>query len=346
MIRSSVAILTVTGALSSAVVPTCADPVADFYKGKTLNFISSAGQGGGIWSYANAFAPYLSAHIPGNPRIIVQTMPGAGGIRAMQYLYSVAPKDGTTIGLVHSSVPFAPLYGIKGASFDPRHMNWIGSMESAPAICVAWHATNVRTWKDMFDKPFLVGTTGAGSQMETLPAMLNRLFGTRIRAVPGYKGGVDIFLAMERGEVGGRCGGGLVTSIRVARPDWFSQKKVFVPIQITLERSHDLPDVPAIGEFTKDDRTKHILQLILAPQEMDRPILVPPGVPIERVNALRTAFHNAINDPAFIAEAKQRNLAIQELSGSKIAEIIRHAFSLPAEIIRDAKEAMSVANAK
>jgi tripartite-type tricarboxylate transporter receptor subunit TctC len=346
MIRASVAIVTVIGTLSSALVPVRADPIADFYKGKSINFISSAPQGGGIATYAAVFAPYFSAHIPGNPRMIVQSMPGAGGLRAMQYFDTVAPKDGTTLGLVHSSVSFAPLYGIKGATFDPRKMNWIGSIDSAPALCVAWHTTGIRTWQDLFDKPYLVGTTGAGSQMETLPAMLNKLFGTKIKVISGYKGGGDIFIAMERGELSGRCGGGLVTSIRASRPDWFPQRKVFVPVQVTMTRSHDLPDVPAVGEFVKDDYTRRILQLILAPQEMDRPVLAPPGVPIERVNALRSAFHKAMNDPDFIAEMKSRNLAIEELSGKRVAEILEGAFALPAEIVRDARDAMSLANTR
>ena len=207
MIRPIIVALTVFGALSSDIQ---ADPIADFYKGKQINFISSAPQGGGIATYAGVFAPFFSAHIPGNPRMIVQSMPGAGGLRAMQYFDNVAPKDGTTLGLVHSSVSFAPLYGIKGATFDPRKFSWIGSVNSAPALCVAWHTTNIRSWKDLFEKPYLVGTSGAGSQMETLPAMLNKLFGTKIKVISGYKGGGDIFLAMERGELSGRCGGGLV----------------------------------------------------------------------------------------------------------------------------------------
>src|SRR5262245_39883018 len=346
MLRFIAATLTVLGALSSGLPIATADPIADFYKGKQVSFISSAAQGGGIWQYASAFAPYFSAHIPGNPRIIVQAMPGAGGIRAMQFLDTIAPKDGTAFGLVHSSVSFAPIYGVKGATFDPRRMNWIGSIDSAPALCVAWHASNIRSWQDLLDRPFLVGSTGAGAQMETLPTMLNKLFGTKIKLISGYQGGGDIFLAMERGELHGRCSGGLVTGIRATRPDWFPQKKVFVPIQITMKRSHDLPDAPAVGEYVKDDRTKRILELILAPQEMDRPIVAPPGVPIERVTALRTAFHQAVNDPAFLAEAKNRNIAVEELSGAHVAGILERAFALPSDIINDAQEATSPANAK
>ncbi len=160
-----------------------ADPVADFYRGRSINWILSAGAGGGYASYAQAFAPYFAAHIPGNPPIVIQNMPGGGGIRAMLYLNAVAPKDGTTLGLVHSSVPFAPLYGIKAASFDPRRMNWIGSIDASTGICVAWHKSGIATWQDMLTKPFTVGSTGAGSQMETMPIMLDNLFGTKIKVI-------------------------------------------------------------------------------------------------------------------------------------------------------------------
>src|ERR1700739_2932291 len=204
-----------------------ADPIADFYRGRSISWILSAGAGGVYASYAQAFAPYFAAHIPGNPTIVIQNMPGGGGIRAMLYLNAVAPKDGTTLGLVHSSVPFAPLYGIKAANFDPRRMNWIGSIDASTGICVAWHTSGIASWADMLRKPFTVGSTGAGSQMETMPIMLDNLFGTKIKVIAGYTGGNDIYLAMERGEVQGRCGG-LISSIRSTRPDWFPDKKVNV----------------------------------------------------------------------------------------------------------------------
>src|SRR5580704_946957 len=319
-----------------------ADPLADFYKGRSISWILSAGVGGGYASYAQAFAPYFSAHIPGNPPIVIQNMPGGGGIRAMLYLDSVAPKDGTTIGLVHSSVPFAPLYGIKAANFDPRKMNWIGSINASTGICVAWHTSGIATWQDLESKPFVVGGSGAGSQMETMPEMLDKLFGTKIKVISGYKGGNDIYLAMERGEVQGRCGG-LISSISSTRPDWFPQKKVTVPVQIATARNPLFPDVPAVAEFANDERTRKILQLILAPLEMDRPILAPPGVPPERVAALRDAFHAAMNDPAFIAQAEKDHLEIREVSGRRIAEILRDAFAMPADIAKAATDAMGTA---
>ena len=318
-----------------------ADPIADFYKGKNVNWILSAGAGGGYATYAHAFAPFLTKHLPGNPHIVVQNMPGAGGIRAMLFLNNVAPKDGTTIGMVHSSVPFAPLYGTKGANFDPRQMNWVGSITSAFGICVSWAKSGITKWEDMFEREFIVGGTGAGSQMETMPTMLKQLFGAKVKVISGYKGGNDVYIAMERGEVHGRCGG-LVSSIRATRPEWFPKKMIVVPIQIALKRDDEFPDVPAVIEFVKDEKTRQILELTLAPFEMDRPILLPPGTPQHMVAAMRKAFSAAMRDPGFIAEAKRQNIELKEISGERVAEVIRNAYAMPPEVIKAAKDAMNL----
>jgi tripartite-type tricarboxylate transporter receptor subunit TctC len=328
----------------SATGPAAAQSVEQFYRGRTVRLFLSADAGGGYGSYALAFAPYLGAHIPGRPRVIVDYMPGAGGIRAMNFLYANARKDGSMIGLVHSSVPFAPLYGIRGAQFDPQRINWLGSLNATSGICVAWHASGIRTWQDLFEKDYFVGSSGAGSQMETLPMMLNKLFGTKIRVISGYEGGNDVYVAMERGEVNGRCGG-LVSSINSTRPDWFPQKKVYVPVQIALERDPLFPDSVAIGELAKDELTRKIIELVLAPMGMDRPFLAPPGVPAERVAALRAAFHAAMNDPAFIAEAKKVNIEIKEVDHLRVAEIIRTAYAMPPEVVRAANSAMNLTGA-
>jgi tripartite-type tricarboxylate transporter receptor subunit TctC len=341
----------VTGAAHIAAIivavllPTTAAADEPFYKGRQISWILSADAGGGYASYARAFAPFFASHIPGKPNIVIQHMPGAGGIRAMNYLDSVAPKDGTVLGLVHSSVPFAPLFGIKGAKFDPRHTNWIGSLDSNVAICVAWHTSRIKTWQDVLEKQFTVGGSGVGSQMETMPAMLNKLFGARMKVISGYKGGNEIYLAMERGEVDGRCGG-LVSSINSTRPDWFPQRKIAIPIVVALRRSALFPDVPAVVEFARDERARQILQLFVAPQSMDRPILAPSGVPPARVAELRTAFHAAVNDPAFIAEAKRQHLEVEEVTGEHVAEIVAGAYALPADIVKAAGETMNVPGAR
>jgi tripartite-type tricarboxylate transporter receptor subunit TctC len=322
--------------------PLSAARAGDFYAGKQIDWILSAGAGGGYATYAQAFAPYLSAHIPGKPNIVIQNMTGAGGIRAMQYFYTNAPKDGTTIGLVHSSVPFAPLFGIKGANFDPRKMQWIGSLNATDAICVSWKVSGMTTWNDLLNKTFLVGSTGAGSQMETMPDMINQLFGTKMKVISGYTGGSDVYLAMERGEVQGRCGGGLVSSIRSTRPSWFDKHLITVPVVVSMRRNPLFPDAPALGELAKDQRTRDVLQLILVPNELDRPILAPPGVPADRIAILRTAFHDAMNDPGFIAQAAKEKLEIKEVDSAQVAKVIDDAFALPPDIVKEAEAAMKL----
>jgi tripartite-type tricarboxylate transporter receptor subunit TctC len=335
----------VLGAVAFLLAGTAGNAEENFYAGRQIQWILSADAGGGYASYARAFAPYFAKHIPGNPSIVIQHMPGAGGIRAMNYLNSVAPKDGTVLALVHSSVPFAPLFGLKGAKFDPRQMHWIGSLDANTAICIAWHTSRIKTWQDALMHEFTVGGSGAGSQMETMPAMLNKLFGAKMKIISGYKGGNEIYLAMERGEVDGRCGG-LVSSINATRPDWFAQKKINVPIVVALERSPLFPDVPAVAEFAKDDASRQILQLFVAPQAMDRPILAPPGVPAARIALLRASFHAAMNDPGFVAEARKQHLAIAEIEGEHVAQTIAAAYALPRAVVDAAAEAMNVSNAR
>ena len=314
----------------------------DFYRGKEIKWILSAGAGGGYSSYENAFAPFLSAHLPGKPNIVVQNMPGAGGLRAMQYLSASAPKDGTVIGLVHSSVPFAPLFDMAGANFDPRKFGWIGSLNRANEICASWHTSGIKTWQDMLDKEFIVGGTGGGSQMETMPEAFNRMFGTKIKVISGYNAGNEVYLAMERGEVMGRCGVSY-SSIMSTRPEWLPTGKVFAPVQLSLKRSKTFPDTPAIIEMAKDEATRQTLEILLAYQDMDRPMIVPPGVPAERLATLRKAFHEAINDPGFIAEAQKQRLEIEEVDGDHLADVVTKTFALPRDRIEAAKAALAAA---
>ena len=319
-----------------------AAPAEDFYKGRQIVMIMSTDAGGGYAAYANALAPYLSAHIPGRPRIIIQYMPGAGGIRAMNYLYSAAPKDGTRIAMVHAMSPYQPLFGVDAAKYDPRKMNWLGSLDNSSGLCVAWAASGIKNWQDMFDKEFLVGSSGAGSQMETLPLMVNKLFGTRIKVISGYKGGNEVFLAMERGEVHGRCGS-IVSSVTSTRPDWFPQKKIVVPFQIALERSPEFPDVPALGELAKDTRTKQVLELVVSHMAMDKPFLMPPGVPEDRVALMRKAFQEAVSDPAFIAQAKKERVEIHPVTAARVQQVLERAYAMPPDVVKAANEAVNIA---
>lgn len=337
---TAISLVLATAAVASFIQPAAAQTAEEFYKKtKDITLTLSAGAGGGYASYGRLFGRYFGHQVPGNPNIIVQNMPGGGGIRATNYLYTQAPKDGSMLGLIHSSVPLAPLYGLKAATFDATKFNWIGSMNTANGICVAWHESPIKTTQDLFDKQFIVGGTGAGSQMETLPAMLNAILGTKNKIISGYKGGNDVYLAMERGEVHGRCGG-LKSSIRSTRPDWFSQKKVQVVIQISDQRDPDFPDVATVTELIKGERNKQILRLVLAPMEMDRPVLAPPGVADDRVKLLRTAFLATMKDAEFVAEADKQSLELEYFDGERLKAIIDAAYAIPPDIAQAAADAL------
>ena len=322
-----------------------AAPDEEFYSGRVVTIFQSAGAGGIYSAYAAAFAPYLEKHIPGNPTIVVDYMPGAGGIRATNFINSNAPKDGTVLGLVHSSVPFAPLYGISAARFDPMELNWIGAMNTETGICVAWHESDVKTWDDLFTKQFFVGSTGAGSQMEILPHMINELFGTNITVIPGYTGGNDVFTAMERGEIDGRCGA-IISGINATRPTWFSDKLVSVPIQIGMVRNPLFPDVPALGEFAEDQHTRDVLEIALLPMNMFGLIVAPPGVPEERVAILRAAYHAAMNDPGFIADSARVRIEIAEVDSDYLYQQISRAYAMPPDIVATLREAVNLTGSR
>lgn len=313
----------------------------DFYTDLQMTMWVSASPGGVYATHALALAPFIAAHLPGNPNIIVDYMPGAGGLRAMNFTYANAPQDGSVISLIQSSVPYLPLYGVTAAQFDPMQMNFIGSLNSTTGLCVAWHESGIRTWNDLFEKDFFVGSSGAGSQMEIFPMMLNKLFGTNIKIISGYPGGNEVFIAMERGEVDGRCGS-LVAGIKSTRPDWFPQQKVVVPIQIALERNPEFSDTPALGEFVEDDSTRQVLELILAPMAAFSPLIAPPNVPQDRVAVLQAAFHAALTDPEFLGEADRIGIEINPVDSDAVTQILQRSYAMPPEIVAIAKGVMNL----
>jgi len=311
-----------------------------FFKGKQIRIIISAGVAGGYAEYARLLAAHMGDHIAGKPDFIVQSMPGAGGLLAANYLYAQAPQDGTTMGIVHSSVPLAPLWGSKGVRFDTLKFNWLGSLDRVDGMCISWHESPIRTWEDMLTKEYTVGSSGAGSQMETYPAILNKLFGTKIKVIAGYKDGVAVYIAMERGELDGRCGGQL-TVIKATRPHWITEHKFRVPILIAPNRNPEFPDTPTVMEFVKDEPTRQQLDLMMLTQTLDRPVMLPPNVPAERVKAMRDAFDAIVADPAFRADIDRRSLHVQPVRGEEMAKAFERAFALPPEIIAGAREMMA-----
>ncbi|MEA2904753.1 MAG: hypothetical protein QOI12_2140 [Alphaproteobacteria bacterium] len=312
---------------------------APFFKGKTVRILISAGVAGGYNEYARLLASHMGHHLAGKPDFIVQSMPGAGGLLATNYLYAQAPQDGTTIGLIHSSVPLAPLFGTQGARFDALKFHWLGSMDRSDGPCTAWHTAPAKTWASLLETQFIVGSSGVGSQMDIYPAVLNKLFGTKIKVIGGYKDGASIFHAMEREEIHGRCGP-QITAIKSLRPHWLSERKIVIPIMVSERRSEEFPDAPSVMELAKDEPTRQQLRLLIVTQDLDRPVLAPPGVPPDRVKELREAFNATMLDPAFRADIDRLRLTLDWVRGEDVANTLATAYAMPPEVVAAAKETM------
>src|SRR5215475_13848493 len=272
-------LIILSGLLLAAAVtlPARADGVEDFYKDRTVTLIAGYSSGGGFDLYARVVANHLGRHIPGQPRIIVQNMPGAGSMRAANHLYNVAPKDGSVISLTRSPV-IDPLVGASGAAFDATKFTWLGSGASDLTVCALFGNPKVNSMADARQTQFTLGGLGPGSDEDMYAKILRKLLGLKIHLVSGYPGGAELTLAVERGELDGRCGWAY-SSIKIAKPDWIAEKKIKLLNVLALERSPELPDVPSIMEFVTSERQKQILKFVLNAQTLGRPFAAAPGVP-------------------------------------------------------------------
>jgi len=294
---------------------------ADFYRGKTIDLYINVSVGGGYDLYARMVARHLGKHIPGNPTILPKNMEGSGGMRLANWLSNIAPKDGTAIGAVARATAFEPLLGNKSAQYDGRRFNYIGSANDEVSVCVAWHTSGVRTFEDAKKTQLVVGANGTSEDTYQYPALLNHMFGSKFKMVTGYPGGNDINLAMERGEVLGRCSIPWST-IKATRKFWIDDKKVNLLMQYSLGKHADLPDVPLIMDLAKTDEQRNILKLIFGRQVMGRPLAAPPDVPKDRVAMLRKAFMDTMADKDFLAEAEKAKFEITPVSGEKIENLV------------------------
>jgi len=243
----------------------------------------------------------------------------------------VAPKDGTQIGTIGRGIAFDPLLGKPGTEFDALKFTWLGSANNEVSVCVAWSTSGVTKLQDLYTRQITVGGTGGGSDTDVFPQVLNGVLGTKMKLVTGYPGGNDVDLAMERGEVQGRCGWSW-SSVVATHPDWVKEHKINILAQLSLAKHPDLPDVPLIMDFAKTQEQKQILKLIFARQVMGRPYLAPPDLPKERAAALQQAFTDTMKDPDFLAQAKQQKLEINPVSGAEIEKLLQEAYQTPAPI--------------
>jgi tripartite-type tricarboxylate transporter receptor subunit TctC len=318
--------------------PARADAIEDFYKGNTISLIVSTGAGGVFDLTARTVAKYLPKHIPGRPAVIVKNMPGAGHMRATNFMATQAAKDGTVIALVNNGIPLLQALDGRGVRYDATKLHWLGSGGLSNLMTVAWHTSGVKTIEDVMQRELVTGATGVSSNGYIYPYAMNVVLGTKFTIVPGYGTSPEADLAMERGEVSARAGFSL-SAIMQEHPGWIRDKKVNVLVQVGAERERDFADVPLMHELGKTPEQRQILSLISSPVSLGRPFFTAPDVPADRVAALRNAFQATMRDAEFVAEARQLNLDISALSGERVAEIVSQTMRQPADIIAKTKAA-------
>jgi tripartite-type tricarboxylate transporter receptor subunit TctC len=301
--------------------------VEDFYRGKKIDLIIGYSSGGTYDLYARLVARYLGNYIPGKPLIVPRNMPGAGSRAAANWVYNIAPKDGTVLATADQSLSLQQAVGDKRISFDTTKFIYIGNPNIENNTTAAWAASGIKTIDDAKQREVTVGATG-GSTSSQYPKAMNALIGTRFKIVLGYPGGNDVNLALERGEVEVR-GSNSWTSWKATRPGWIAEKKINILVQIGLTKAPDLPGVPLLMELGKNDGDRKLLRLLSASTHIGRPIFTSPGVPAERVAALRKAFDAMVHDPIFIEEAKREKFDIEPSTGQAMQDVISEMMSAP-----------------
>jgi tripartite-type tricarboxylate transporter receptor subunit TctC len=315
--------------------------VEQFYKGKRMRVVISTSPGGGYDLYARFVTRHMANFIPGNPRMIAQNMPGAGHRRAAQYLSLKAPRDGSVIATISQGLPFAQIvWPEKHKKIDSSKFIWIGNSNEGNNVLMLWHTTGIKSWKDLRKKQVIVGGTGAGSTSGQYPRALNNILGTKLKIILGFRGGSQMNLAMERGEIDGR-GSNAWASIKSITPQYLEKKQLILPIQMGLKRAPDLPKVPLIWELGRNEAETKVLKLMVMASRIGRPVLTPPGVPADRVAALRAAFDLAVSSKAFLAEATKRRLEINPVSGIDVQKIVNQILSTPPELAKLARAAVT-----
>lgn len=345
-ISSAVTCACVAGAVlttAGTTTPALAQSVADFYKDARVTMYIGYSAGGGYDRYGRTVARHIGKHIPGNPSFTPKNYTGAGGMRLANALYGAFPQDGTAIGIIGRQIPLEDLTGNPKVKFDADKFHWLGSANQEYSVCAFWHTSPIKTTDDLFNKVPIVGGTGAGSGTDTQAMMLNNLIGTRLRLITGYPGGADINLAMEKGEVHGRCAWSW-SSVLSTRAKWLKEKKVVFPLQIARKSHPDLKHVPLVGKFIKSEKDRKALNVVLAGLVMGRPFAVGPGVPADRVKALRAAFMATMKDPAFLSDAKKGRMPIDPVSGEEVQALLGELYALPKDIIAHAGQAISNKN--
>jgi tripartite-type tricarboxylate transporter receptor subunit TctC len=339
-IRRITGLLLLAAGLSPATAS--AQSVDEFYKGRQINMLIGGGAGGGYDVYYRALARHLTKHIPGRPSIIPRNQPAASGLAAAAALYTTADKDGSTIAAFPNNIPMDPLFGNPGARYDALKLGWIGSIGKLQNVCATWHTSPIKSIQQAQQREVIVAAAAAPTNTAIMPKVLNALLGTKFKPIIGYDPGAGLTMAIERQEAEGICGLSWST-MKASRPHWIREKLLNVIVQMGLEKLPDLPDVPAALDLVSDAEKKQILTLILLRQEPGRPVAAPPGVPADRLAALRDAFDATMKDLEFIAEAEKLQMEIEPLTAAQIDKLLAAAYATPKPIVQQAGELLEPA---
>jgi tripartite-type tricarboxylate transporter receptor subunit TctC len=312
---------------------------ADFYKGRQLIIIVYSSAGSAYDIYARLLSRHLADHIPGHPTIIVENMEGAGGLKAIQYLYTVAPKDGTVIGTISRGLPFEPMLGQNPVHFDPLGFEWLGSMNREVSLALSWHTSKVKSFDDLKKFELLVPGTGAGADSQIIPLAINHLAGTQFKIIPGYKDTGEAALAVERGELDG-IGYWAWSSIMSSKPDWVRDNKINLLFETGVSPLPPVPGVPQIRKLVGDPVDRQALDFLLDREIIGRPFVAPPGLPTDRAELLRKAFTDTMHDPALLEDAKNAQLDVDMVSAADANALLRRAAGAPAQVIDRVKQAL------
>jgi tripartite-type tricarboxylate transporter receptor subunit TctC len=324
------ALMTVAGLTASGAQ---GDVVSDFYRGKTVNVLIGVGAGGEYDLQARLVAKHIGRHIPGNPSVVAQNMTGASGLKMQNYLYVQAPRDGTYLGMSQNAFPAAQAAGLPGIQFDAAKFAWLGAIAPVVETMTVWHASGIGSIADAQKRETVAGATSKGAITYIYAAMMNEFFGTRFKIVTGYNGGNEINLAMERGEVEAR--NNTWSSWKTTKPAWLRDRKITVIAQAG-PRAPDL-DAPSVEELARTEEDRRVIELVVSGTRLGRPLFITPGVPQERVRALRAAFDATMKDPEFLAEAAALNFEVAPVGGEALQKIVGEVLATPQDLAARAR---------
>ena len=331
MFGTSMARLGAAVALLLTLAAAPAGAQGDGFAGKTVQMIIGFGTGGGYDQWGRTVARHIGRHLPGNPTVVPQNMPGAGSFVATSHIYNVAPRDGTVLGIIARDAALGPLTGATGARFDATKLSWIGTPTKETNVCIAYHTAKVKSAQDLFGQELIVGDTGPGTGTRAYPKALNALIGTKFKVVGGFPSSADVFLAMERGEVEGICES--LDSVKNRRPSWIPDKTITVLFQGGEAPDPELKDVPFVLDLARNDEQRTAIEFLYAGQGIGRPFVAPPDLPPDRLSMLRAAFDATMTDPDFIADAQKSGLDVEPESGARLAALVSKIYATPRSVI-------------